>query len=120
MKKTAKPVLKLLLDKVEAGLLPKDQSRAALRKEIFTAFPEIDPFKKARVREMILCSEKGRNKKIIELKNLAETEIPQNSKAIEKARELGDLRENAEYKAAKERQQFLVAKIELLKEELSN
>jgi transcription elongation factor GreA len=40
------------------------------------------------------------------------TELP---KEIQRARELGDLRENAEYKAAKERQVFLNARIGMLK-----
>jgi len=40
------------------------------------------------------------------------TQLP---KEIKRARELGDLRENAEYQAAKERQRFLQARIEMLK-----
>jgi transcription elongation factor GreA len=40
------------------------------------------------------------------------TELP---KEIQRARELGDLRENAEYKAAKERQDYLNARIAMLK-----
>jgi transcription elongation factor GreA len=36
-------------------------------------------------------------------------------KEIQRARELGDLRENAEYKAAKERQDYLSARIGMLK-----
>jgi len=40
------------------------------------------------------------------------TQLP---KEIKRARELGDLRENAEYHAAKERQRFLQARIEMLK-----
>jgi transcription elongation factor GreA len=40
------------------------------------------------------------------------TELP---KEIQRARELGDLRENAEYKAAKERQVYLNARIGMLK-----
>jgi transcription elongation factor GreA len=36
-------------------------------------------------------------------------------KEIKRARELGDLRENAEYKAAKERQDYLSARIGMLK-----
>jgi transcription elongation factor GreA len=39
-----------------------------------------------------------------ELNHLKLIERPQNTKAIEEARELGDLKENAEYHAAKERQ----------------
>lgn len=41
------------------------------------------------------------------LNHLLEVEVPQNSREIAVARELGDLRENAEYKAAKERQDIL-------------
>ena len=40
------------------------------------------------------------------------TELP---REIKRARELGDLRENAEYQAAKERQTFLQARIGMLK-----
>ena len=41
------------------------------------------------------------------LRHLHEVEVPQNSKEIGEAAALGDLRENAEYKAAKERQDIL-------------
>ncbi|MBI4454483.1 MAG: transcription elongation factor GreA [Acidobacteria bacterium] len=44
------------------------------------------------------------------------TELP---KAIQRARELGDLRENAEYQTAKERQGFIQAKIAHLRERLA-
>ena len=36
-------------------------------------------------------------------------------KEIQRARELGDLRENAEYQAAKERQRFVEARISMLR-----
>ena len=45
--------------------------------------------------------------KSAELENIVTKQIPENSKAIAHARSYGDLRENAEYKAAKERQAFL-------------
>jgi len=45
------------------------------------------------------------------------TELPQE---IKRARELGDLRENAEYHAAKERQRLVEAKISLLKKRISD
>jgi transcription elongation factor GreA len=41
-------------------------------------------------------------------------------KEIQRARELGDLRENAEYHAAKERQRFVEARISLLQKRVSD
>lgn len=40
-------------------------------------------------------------------------------KEIQRARELGDLRENAEYQAAKERQRFVEARISMLRSRVS-
>ena len=40
-------------------------------------------------------------------------------KEIQRARELGDLRENAEYHAAKERQRFVEARVSMLKKRVS-
>ena len=40
-------------------------------------------------------------------------------KEIQRARELGDLRENAEYSAAKERQRFVEARISMLRKRVS-
>ena len=44
------------------------------------------------------------------------TELP---KEIKRARELGDLRENAEYQAAKERQRFVEARVSMLRQRVS-
>jgi len=52
---------------------------------------------------------------IHELERELKTELP---KEIQRARELGDLRENAEYQAAKERQSFLQARIGMLRKRL--
>lgn len=49
-------------------------------------------------------------KRRAELKDLLENEIPANRKAIEVAREMGDLRENFEYKSARQRHEFLSAR----------
>jgi transcription elongation factor GreA len=46
-----------------------------------------------------------------ELENLKKNERPQNIKAIEEARAHGDLSENAEYAAAKDRQGFIEGRI---------
>jgi transcription elongation factor GreA len=55
-----------------------------------------------------------------ELQRLKTVERPAASKAIAEAREKGDLKENAEYDAAKEAQGLLEAKIQRLEGELTN
>jgi transcription elongation GreA/GreB family factor len=54
-----------------------------------------------------------------ELKRLLEEEIPANRQAIETAREMGDLRENFEYKAARQRHEYLAARAESLQRDLT-
>jgi transcription elongation factor GreA len=54
-----------------------------------------------------------------ELKKLKEVDRPANVKAIEEAREHGDLSENAEYKFAKEQQSLIASRIEYLEDRIS-
>ena len=53
---------------------------------------------------------------IQQLERELKTELP---KEIKRARELGDLRENAEYQAAKERQRLVESRVSLLKKRVS-
>src|SRR5918996_4513942 len=55
------------------------------------------------------------NEEIATLERELKIELP---KEIQRARELGDLRENAEYKAAKERQEIVNARIAMLKKRM--
>jgi len=55
-----------------------------------------------------------------ELAHLKTVERPENIQAIEEARAHGDLSENAEFHAAKDRQSFLVGRIEELSYKLAN
>jgi len=64
----------------------------------------------------IPITEKGLDKLRQELNNLITIERPNNIKAIEEARAHGDLSENAEYDAAKERQSFLEGRINELED----
>ena len=66
----------------------------------------------------IIVTEAALDKKKLELKNILEVEIPLNSKEIGSAIELGDLKENAEYKAGKEKQELLNIAVGKLKEEI--
>ena len=61
----------------------------------------------------------GKESLRLELKNIREVERPQNVMDIEEARAHGDLSENAEYHAAKERQGFLDARMKELESKLA-
>ena len=52
------------------------------------------------------------------LRELVEEEIPANRKAIEEARAMGDLRENFEYKSARQRHEYLTALATQLQQDL--
>ncbi len=54
-----------------------------------------------------------------ELTDLIKNQIPANKEAIAAARELGDLKENSEYKMARQDQETLLARKEILEAELS-
>ncbi len=60
---------------------------------------------------MTTITTKGKQKIELELKKLKEIERPSVIRAIEEARAHGDLSENAEYAAAKERQSFIEGRI---------
>jgi transcription elongation factor GreA len=65
-----------------------------------------------------MVTRKSYDEKQKALKHLHEVEVPQNSKEISEALAHGDLRENAEYKAAKEKQDILNANAARMKDEL--
>ena len=69
--------------------------------------------------EKVPMTPEGHAKLREELKRLREVELPQVVKDIGTAREHGDLSENAEYHAAKERQGMIVARISYIEQALS-
>jgi len=71
-----------------------------------------------RVRGGLYVTAGSYERKQQELSHLLEVEVPDNSKEIGAAIQLGDLSENAEYKAAKERQELLSTTVAKLKEEI--
>ena len=97
-----------------------------LQKKIEEKFPD---FKIAAARDTrpleaqaksrnFFVTDKALQEKQKELKHIIEVEIPKNSKEIGKAIELGDLKENAEYKAGKEKQESLQIAVGRLQDEI--
>ncbi len=68
--------------------------------------------------EVIYTTEDALNKRKEELKRITTIEIPENKKEIGRTREFGDLSENFEYKAAKEKQAQLYEKVRIIESEL--
>ncbi len=69
--------------------------------------------------ERVPFTPEGHAKLVAFLKDLKEVQRPANVLAIEEARAHGDLRENAEYHAAKEKQGWIAAQIGLCEDRLS-
>ena len=70
--------------------------------------------------ERVPITRKGYEVLKAELERIKKVDRPENIMAIEEARAHGDLSENAEYEAAKERQQFINARISELGYKLGN
>ncbi len=64
----------------------------------------------AAIDETLIVSKESYDRKLADLDTITKEKIPENSLAIEKARELGDLKENAEYHMAKDDQKVLLAR----------
>ena len=74
--------------------------------------------KEVAAKKGLMVTEKLYKQKQKDLRHIIEVEIPENSKEIGAAIELGDLKENAEYKAGKEKQELLNITVGKLKDEI--
>jgi transcription elongation factor GreA len=95
--------------------------KTQLRNRILEKYPDFKfhatEEKSVTPRGMIVTSKKLEEKKVLE-NQLQTVDIPANAKEIGEARAQGDLKENAEYKAAKEHQHYLNVTLTKLEEEL--
>ncbi len=92
-----------------------------LKSKIMERFPKFRFFggeEKETVSRGLIVTRASYEDKQKQLQHILDVEIPQNSKEIGEAIELGDLKENAEYKAGKEKQELLNIAVGKLKEEL--
>ncbi len=80
--------------------------RDALRNAIHLRFPAL----RQDAEQPLYATPEAITAKKDELRRLLEEEIPANRRAIEEARALGDLRENFEYKSARQRHEYLAAR----------
>lgn len=115
---TVERVYALLMDikEIDPGI------KMDIKHKISEKFPKLHYFgeeEKLTVlsRGLMVTAEKYEEKQKL-LQTIMEVDVPQNQKEIAFALSLGDLRENAEYKAAKEKQDELNAKVGKLKNEL--
>ena len=77
-----------------------------------------DTEEKSETTRGLLVSSRMMTEKQKELRRLIDEEIPENQKELAYALSLGDLRENSEYKAAKERQSMLDNRVRTYQEEI--
>lgn len=92
-----------------------------LRSSITEMYPDFQFYGETgidKAERRLLVTSESYHEKQKELSHILDVEVPKNSKEIGAAIELGDLRENAEYKAAKERQEFLNSSAGKLKDEI--
>ena len=96
------------------------QDKLNLRSRILDKHPDFKFFGDAekKVSRGLMVTQSMYEEKKKQLTHIMDEEVPANSKEIEYALSLGDLRENAEYKAAKEKQEQLNSQIAKLKEDL--
>jgi transcription elongation GreA/GreB family factor len=96
----------------KAGAMDEYQ-REALRNAIHLRFPDL-----RQVEQPLYATPEAIAARRDELRRLLEIEIPANRRAIEEARALGDLRENFEYKSARQRHEYLAARAAALHRDL--
>jgi transcription elongation factor GreA len=95
----------------------KDEHIIKTRFAIKSAHPNIvfeNEIESIDTSNQLIVTQRSYELKQNELKYLIEVEIPKNSTEIGEAMEKGDLRENAEYKYALEKQEFLKHQVKIL------
>jgi len=96
----------------EVGL--DEHTKQGLRDLVTTRFPALREAKE----EALLVSEAALARKRAEFDQLVRVEIPRNTEELRTAAAHGDLRENFEYKSARERQEMLSARAQRMHDEL--
>jgi transcription elongation GreA/GreB family factor len=93
----------------------EEHRRATVREALLMKFPEL----RAPAREYLYATTESIEAKRRELIQLKQVELPANAEAMRAAKEHGDLSENFEYHAARQKHEYLSARIATLADELS-
>ena len=93
----------------------EDHRRALVKEALLMKFPAL----RAPAREYLYATAEAIEARRNELQHLRQVELPANAEAMRAAKEHGDLSENFEYHAARQRHEYLSARIATLSDELS-
>jgi len=99
----------------------EDLSKKSIIARFIKLFPSIQSLvdEGAQKQKALIVSEESFKARAEELEDLVKRKIPENKIAIATAREHGDLRENSEYKMARQEQDTLLARKDQLEAEIS-
>jgi transcription elongation GreA/GreB family factor len=93
----------------------EEHRRATVREALLMKYPEL----RAPAKEYLYSTPESIETRRKELQHLKSVELPANAEAMRAAKEHGDLSENFEYHAARQRHEYLSARIASLADELS-
>ncbi len=93
----------------------EDHRRALVKEALLMRFPQL----RAPAREYLYATPEAIEARREELVRLKQVELPANAEQMRAAKEHGDLSENFEYHAARQRHEYLSARIATLADELS-
>ncbi len=122
---SAGPLLDLLsrLDEEQAAQAEQVIDRAPveeyLRTPLINALQLRFPSLRRQEETPLYATSSAIEKRRAQLEHLLQVEIPANRRAIEEARALGDLSENFEYKSARQRHEYLSARVASLERDLA-
>jgi transcription elongation GreA/GreB family factor len=93
----------------------EDHRRSLVKEALLMRYPEL----RAPAREYLYATAEAIEARRKELQTIRSVDLPANAEAMRTAKEHGDLRENFEYHAARQKHEYLSARIALLADELS-
>jgi transcription elongation GreA/GreB family factor len=93
----------------------EEHRRSVVREALLMAYPDL----RAPAREYLYGTAESMEARRQELIRLKQVDLPANAEAMRTAKEHGDLRENFEYQSARQKHEYLSARIATLADELS-